>query len=200
MNLPDSINKLAAEFARLPSIGPRQAMRLAFYLAHQDRAATNDMARALSGLNILKTCERCFFMHENPGSFCSICENGARNEKVVMVVEKDTDLISIENTNRYKGRYLVLGQMPRAGVLTEEQKRRLAALTKIMAGLPNKKADEIILAFNPTGLGDFHAALVTKELAPFAAKMTRLGRGLPSGGEIEFADDETLGNALDGRL
>lgn len=199
MELPASIKALAAELAELPSIGPRQAMRLAFYLVHQGRAATDSLAATLAGLNSLKTCERCFFIHENPGSFCSICENGARNEKVVMVVEKETDLISIENTNRFKGRYLVLGQMPRTGVLTEEQKRRLTTLTKNLAALPNKKADEVILAFNPTGLGDFHASLVTKELAPFAAKMTRLGRGLPSGGEIEFADDETLGSALEGR-
>lgn len=200
MELPASIKALTAELAELPSIGPRQAMRLAFYLVHRGRGTTDNLAATLAGLRSLKTCERCFFIHENPGAFCSICENGARNEKVVMVVEKETDLISIENTNRFKGRYLVLGQMPRTGVLTDNQKQRLAALVRNLEALPGKKADEIILAFNPTGLGDFHASLVTKELAPFAAKMTRLGRGLPSGGEIEFADDETLGSALEGRL
>lgn len=199
MELPASIKALAAELAELPSIGPRQALRLAFYLVHRGRATTDNLAATLAGLNLLKTCERCWFIHENEGTFCSICENGARNEKVVMVVEKETDLISVENTNRFKGRYLVLGQMPRTGVLTEEQKQRLATLVRSLTALPGKKADEIILAFNPTGLGDFHASLVTKELAPFAAKMTRLGRGLPSGGEVEFADDETLGSAFENR-
>lgn len=199
MDLPASIRSLAAELSELPSIGPRQALRLAFHLVHRGRAVSDNLAAALAGLNLLKTCERCFFIHENQGLFCSICENGSRNEKVVMVVEKETDLISIENTNRFKGRYLVLGEMPRTGVLTENQKQRLAALARSLAALPGKKADEIILAFNPTGLGDFHASLATKELAPFAVKITRLGRGLPSGGEIEFADDETLGSALEGR-
>ncbi|OGY98603.1 MAG: hypothetical protein A2855_02010 [Candidatus Liptonbacteria bacterium RIFCSPHIGHO2_01_FULL_57_28] len=200
MNLPDSISRLAAELAELPSIGPRQALRLAIYLVHRGRSFTDTLAATLAGLNFLKTCERCFFIHENEGSFCSICENGSRNEKVVMVVEKETDLITIENTNRFKGRYLVLGEMPRTGVLTAEQKRRLEILARELAALPGKKADEVILAFNPTGLGDFHASLVAKELSPFTAKITRLGRGLPSGGEIEFADDETLGSALEGRL
>jgi recombination protein RecR len=199
MELPASIKALAAELSELPSIGPRQALRLAFHLVHRGRTHTDNLAATLAGLNLLKTCERCFFTHENLGAFCSICENGSRNEKVVMIVEKETDLISVENTNRFKGRYLVLGQMPRTGILTEKQKQRLATLVKNLSALPGKKADEIILAFNPTGLGDFHASLVIKELTPFALKMTRLGRGLPSGGEIEFADDETLGSALEGR-
>lgn len=199
MDLPASIRALAGELSELPSIGPRQALRLAFHLVHRGRRSTDNLAATLAGLNILKTCERCFFTHENEGMSCSICENGARNEKVVMVVEKETDLISIENTNRFKGRYLVLGEMPRTGILTENQKQRLATLVRSLSALPAKKADEIILAFNPTGLGDFHASLVMKELSPFATKMTRLGRGLPSGGEIEFADDETLGSALEGR-
>jgi recombination protein RecR len=199
MDLPASIKQLAAELSELPSIGPRQALRLAFYLVHSGRSSTDTLAATLSGLNRLKVCERCFFMHENEGLFCSICENGSRNEKVVMVVEKETDLISIENTNRFKGRYLVLGEMPRTGVLKEGQKQRLETLVRTLAALPGGKAEEIILAFNPTGLGDFHASLVAKELSPFTAKVTRLGRGLPSGGEIEFADDETLGSALERR-
>lgn len=199
MEIPDSLKKLAAELAELPAIGPRQATRLAFYLVHQGRNTTDLLAATLAGLNNLKTCERCFFIHENEGDFCPICENGARNERVVMIVEKETDLISLENTGRYKGRYLVLGDMPRTGLLSDEQRRRLAALGRTLASLPGGKAEEIILAFNPTGLGDFHASLVTKELAALTNKMTRLGRGLPSGGEIEFADDETLGSALERR-
>lgn len=199
MELPASIKELAAELAELPSIGPRQALRLAFYLVHSGRTTTDALAATLAGLNRLKTCERCFFIHENEGLFCSICENGSRNERVIMVLEKETDLISIENTGRFKGRYLVLGDMPRTGLLSEEQKRRLETLVRTIAALPGGKAEEIILAFNPTGLGDFHASLVVKELAPFTDKVTRLGRGLPSGGEIEFADDETLGSALERR-
>jgi recombination protein RecR len=153
----------------------------------------------MSGLSRLKTCDRCFFLHENEDSACSICLNGARNESVVMVVEKETDLLSLENTGRFKGRYLVLGEMPRTGVLSHEQKRRVKTLITSLSALPAGKAEEIILAFNPTGLGDFHASLIVNELSPYTAKISRLGRGLPTGGEIEFADDETLGNALQGR-
>jgi recombination protein RecR len=199
MNLPDSVKALAAELAELPSIGPRQALRLAFYLAHRNQQSTNALAAGIAGLGRLKTCTRCFFIHENPGPLCDICANGARNERVIMIVEKETDLISLENTGSFKGRYLVLGEMPRTGVLTDEQRRRLKTLIQLLAALPGSKAEEIILAFNPTGLGDFHASLIVKELAPYSAKMTRLGRGLPSGGEIEFADDDTLGSALQGR-
>lgn len=199
MELPAPIKKLASELAALPSIGPRQATRMAFHLAHEDPTNIRGLAAAVEGLSRLTPCERCFLIHDGDDRLCSICKNGARNERVVMVVEKETDLVSLENTGRFKGRYLVVGDLPRAGVLAEEQRRRLASLAKTLAALPDGKAEEIILAFDPTNLGDFHASLVAKELAPYAQKMTRLGRGLPSGGEIEFADDETLGSAFEGR-
>lgn len=172
---------------------------MAFYLAHRDRSETAALAASFSELSRLKSCVRCFFLHENEDAACSICLNGARNERVVMVVEKETDLLSLENTGRFKGRYLVLGEMPRTGVLSNEQKRRIATLITSLEALPEGKAEEVILAFNPTGLGDFHASLIINELAPYAAKISRLGRGLPTGGEIEFADDETLGNAFEAR-
>jgi recombination protein RecR len=199
MELPESIKRLASELAALPSIGPRQAARMAFHLAHRDRSETDALARSVGELSRLKTCARCFFLHENGGALCAICASGARNGRLVMVVEKETDLLSLENTGLFKGRYLVLGEMPRAGVLAAEQKRRLKVLVDDLAALPGGKAEEIILAFNPTTLGDFHANLIIKELAPRAKKVSRLGRGLPSGGEIEFADDETLGSAFEAR-
>ena len=116
-----------------------------------------------------------------------------------MVVEKETDLISIENTAKFPGRYLVLGPIPKIGMLSDWQKTRLETLKKFINGTLNGRAEEIILGFNPNSIGDFNAELIKKELSPLAKKTSRLGRGLPMGGEIEFADDDTLGAALDRR-
>ncbi len=195
ISLPSSLRRLIKELAAIPSIGPRQATRVAFYLASEDRSLGEAIALGLYKLRDIKTCADCFFIFEpedKKETLCEICHNPARDENIVMIVEKPTDLISLENTGRYKGRYLVLGDLPKTGMLELWQKDRLKKLE-------NKVKKEIILALNPTSLGDFHASLLTKELIAAAEKISRLGRGLPTGGEIEFADDETLGSALEGR-
>lgn len=207
MNLPESIKNLADELGELPSIGPRQAMRLAFYLVSRGENYVKNLSEAVKGLTRIKTCERCFFVHQNSGNLCDICKNPARRKDIIMLVEKETDLLSVENTGKWNGRYLVLGEIPKTGLLDDQQKLRLQNLkafiekelggTSIASG--RGRAEEIILGFNPTSVGDFHASMLTKELAPFAKKISRLGRGLPTGGEIEFADDETLGSALEKR-
>ncbi len=202
--LPEAIRKLAAELAELPSIGPRQAVRLALYLVDQGKENIALLAGAISNLGKIKTCERCFFVHQNQDSLCDICKNPSRNQGVIMMVEKETDLISLENTGKFNGRYFILGPIPKTGVLEDAQKLRLQSLKSLITKSPsagglNGQAEEIILAFNPTSVGDFNSSLVAKELAPLAKKISRLGIGLPSGGEIEFADDETLGGAIDKR-
>ena len=116
-----------------------------------------------------------------------------------MVVEKETDYLSLENTKKFTGRYFIIGPVPKTGFLEAWQKTRLSSLKKYIADSLGGTADEIILGFSPTTLGDFQAGLLLKELAPLAKRISRLGRGLPTGGEIEFADDETLGSALDRR-
>jgi recombination protein RecR len=199
MKLPDPIKKVVDELAELPSIGPRQAIRLAFYLIGRNKEHIQNLAKSIDELRNLKICTRCFFIHQNDGELCDICANPARNHRIVMVVEKETDLISLENTNKFTGRYLIVGEIPRTGILQEWQKSRLRALKDFVEKDLGGSADEIILGFNPTSLGDMQAGLIIKELAPLAKRMSRLGRGLPTGGEIEFADDETLGSALDRR-
>lgn len=199
MHLPNSLRKLIDELSELPSIGPRQATRLALTLLSRGRDVSGRLAEALKDIEKIKICESCFFVYENNGALCSICASPAREKNTIMIVEKETDLISIENTGRFKGAYLVLGAVPKTGLLETWQTKRLGVLRTRIAALPGAKAKEIILGFNPTALGDFHAAIISRDLAPQTLKLSRLGRGLPQGGEIEFADDETLGSALDSR-
>ena len=215
MKLPDAIKNLADHLSELPSIGPRQATRLAFYLVSRGANEIQGLSDAVAGLGQVKICSQCFFVHQNPNSLCDTCKNPARRRDIIMIVEKETDLISVENTGKFVGRYFILGPIPKTGVFEDWQKLRIqnlkAFIEKELApstGSKNSlqassgqggKAEEIILGFNPTSLGDFHTSLLSKELGTFAKKISRLGRGLPTGGEIEFADDETLGGALEHR-
>ncbi|MEK7547055.1 MAG: hypothetical protein AAB536_02665, partial [Patescibacteria group bacterium] len=229
MRLPDSFQKLADLLADLPSIGPRQAIRLVFHLIHQGQNNIQNLSQQIAELKKIKICERCFFIHQNAGStsfdktqdksfttggaLCDICQNPSRRQDIIAVVEKETDLMSLENTGRFNGRYFILGVIPKSGILENWQKLRLQGLkTFIEKNLPNPstgspqsdsgqagqagQAEEIILGFNLTSVGDFNSSLLEKELKPLSKKISRLGRGLPTGGEIEFADDDTLGAAL----
>lgn len=203
MKLPPPIQRVVDELSELPSIGPRQAIRLAFFLIGEGKQHILGLATSVAELANIKICGRCFFIHQNDGELCDICKNPNRRQNAIMIVEKETDLISLEHTGKFAGRYFVIGEIPKTGLFDDTQKLRLQSLKNFItkespAGLGGK-AEEIILAFNPTSLGDLQASLVTKELAPLAKKISRLGRGLPTGGEIEFADDETLGSALERR-
>ncbi len=199
MKLPEPVQKVADELAELPSIGPRQAVRLAFYLVGRDKGELRDLAAAIDALRGIKICARCYFIHQNDGALCDVCANPARTQRIIMVVEKETDYLSLENTKKFTGCYFITGPVPKTGFLEAWQKARIASFKKYIAEELGGAADEIILGFNPTTLGDFQAGLILKELAPLAKKISRLGRGLPTGGEIEFADDETLGSALERR-
>lgn len=196
--LPDSIKKFVEIFSGLPSIGTRQAIRLAFKLINGGRAKIEETAKAIADLRHLKICGQCFFVHVNQGSLCDICGNPKRRKDVILIVEKETDLISIERTKKFNGRYLVLGDLNKTGVLESAQKLRLSHL-KSSIKKEIGEAEEIIIATNPTTYGDLNAAIIAKELEGTAKKISRLGRGIPTGGEIEFADEETLGSALERR-
>jgi recombination protein RecR len=204
MKLPDPIKNVVDELSRLPSIGPRQAIRLAFYLVNESKEDIHALAVNINNLRTIKICERCFFIHQNTGNLCDICANPARRQGVIMIIEKETDLISLENTGKFTGRYCIIGPVPKTGMLEDWQKKRLQSLKNqieksVEEGGLGGKADEIIFGFNPTSLGDLQTSILLKDLGPLAKKTSRLGRGLPTGGEIEFADDETLGSALERR-
>ncbi len=227
--LPESLRKFIDLFSSLPSLGPRQATRLAFYILRQGKAAVAELSKAVGSLGYLKTCSQCFFPYDQQAvtlspakglatnnNLCPICSNPQRKQNVIAIVEKETDLLSLEKTKKFSGRYLVLGELSKDGILDAEQKLRLAHLKSTIqkqfgqahsAGpsTPSSgprgsgQAEEIIIALNPTTLGDLEAGLIIQDLKPLARKITRLGRGLPTGGEIEFADEDTLGGALDNR-
>ncbi len=205
IHLPEPVKNFIAKFSRLPSIGPRQATRLSFYLINQGKNEIKEIGESVLNLEKIKICGRCYFVHQNEGlpaqagALCDICKDKSRNQKSIAVVEKETDLLSLESTGKFNGRYLVVGQMPRSGILEDWQKKRLENFKDSVKKELNGKADEIILALNPSRYGDFNASILLKELKPYAAKISRLGRGLPIGSEIEFADEETLGEALKNR-
>jgi len=198
MILSEKIKKAISAFTELPGIGPRHATRLVFFLVSSPGKLKNLLA-GLSSLLDVKICPRCFFTVENSDSLCRFCTDPSRDHKTIAIVEKETDLISLERTTKFKGRYLILGDLKKNGVLEDEQTRRLASLKNFILEELGGQAEEIILAINPTTFGDFSASFLEKDLKRFAKLFTRLARGIPSGGEIEFADEETLSSALEHR-
>jgi len=158
---------------------------------------------SLEGLEGMSVCEKCFFVflpQNKDDELCEICRDKKRDPKIIAIVEKETDLISIEKTNKFNGNYFIIGSLQKNGVLGSEQKKRLEKLKSNIEKELGGKAEEIIIATNPTTYGDFNAAILGKELKDLTKKITRLGRGIPTGGEIEFADEDTLGNALERRI
>lgn len=188
--LPEQIKKFINKFSSLPAIGPRQATRLAFHITNLGKNEIYDLAKSIADLQSLKTCPLCFYITDQK---CPICSNTSRRNDIVCVIEKETDLMSLEKAKKYNGIYLILGELNKSGSLAVDQKLKLNSL-KLRAPL-----EEIILGINPTAYGDLNAALIYQEIKSLAKKVTRLGRGIPTGGEIEFADPDTLGSALDNR-
>jgi len=197
--LGDPIHNFVEALSSLPSMGPRQATRLAFKLIREGRGKIEEISSSVAGLKNLKMCVECFFPHAGTEALCLRCVDRTRTGDVVMIVEKETDLLSLERAGRFPGKYLVLGEFGRAGVLDHSQKLRIESLKSRFLREGIGIAEEIIIAFNPDTYGDINAAIVKKELDKFAKRITRLGRGIPTGGEIEFADSGTLEAAIQRR-
>lgn len=197
---PEQIRKFIETFSRLPSIGPRLATRLAFHLLSLDKAERKELENALAGLNTLDRCPRCFFLKNENKPVCDICANPNRNPKIIAVVEKETDIISLERARKFNGHYLIIGELPEKGTLESVHKLRLQHLKDRIERELNGSVKELIIALNPTTFGDFVASIIKQDFRNLAEQITRLGRGIPTGGEIEFADEETLGSALERRI
>ncbi len=198
--IPEPIKKFIENFSSLPSLGPRFATRLAFYLINLDQSTFKNLETSFINLKTINRCKRCFFLKEAKKPLCDLCSNPRRNKNLVAIIEKETDLLSIEKTGRFEGQYLILGELSERGALTSGQKLRLQTLKERIKNELGGKIQEIIIAVNLTAFGDFTADLIRQEFKFLAEKISRLGRGIPTGGEIEFADEETLANALERRL
>ncbi len=196
MKVPPPLGKFVEIFSALPGIGPRQAVRLAFFFIQQGVAFNDEVAKTILSLKGIKICRQCFYIHQNESGICDICSDKNRNQKLIAIVEKETDLMSIENIGQFNGRYLILGDLRRTGILEAGQKLRLNSLEDWIGKELGGKVEEIIVALNPSPQGELMTNLITEEFKGLTGKISRLGRGIPSGGEIEFADEETLGSAL----
>ncbi|MFA6495451.1 MAG: toprim domain-containing protein [Candidatus Paceibacterota bacterium] len=197
MTLPPEIKKFVDAFSELPGIGPRQATRLAFRLAHDRTQRIEQLAAAVHGLENVSLCETCFFPYSSSTGHCHFCTDPSRDQSLFMLVEKETDLVAIERAGAFRGRYCVIGPLEKSGALDSEHERRLALFQKTIATTaPGGIAQEIIIAFSPTTAGDINADRIAQPLRSYARAISRIGRGIPTGGEIEFADDETLAEAL----
>lgn len=188
---PNSFKKLIGHFASLPSIGPKMAERLVLYLFKQEKDEIEDFAESIHALQMLHPCQRCGNIAEN--GLCEICKNTKRNQKEICAVEEPLDIISIEKTSAYHGLYHVLG-----GVISPSAKNQELHLSTLLKRIKEEGTQELILATNPTTEGDATAFYVKKKIkdSGLEVKITRLARGLATGGDIEYADETTLSAAL----
>ena len=193
-----SIKKLIAIFGKFPTVGQRTAARFAFYLLRLDNAKTKELIEAIVDLKKnVKVCPRCFNVHESENEFCAICSDSKRDRRLLCVVANETDLLSIEATKKYAGFYFVLGGSISGPKDDNLRSLRISQLEKLIK--TDLKIGEIILAINPTSEGQATVLYLSQTLKPLGKKITKLGLGLPLGGELEYADEETLISALEGR-
>jgi recombination protein RecR len=197
MILPEPIQALINAFERLPGIGPKSASRLAFYLLRENGDLAQDLSDALNGFKErLAFCPECFNIMVKERARCEICADDKRDRTVICVVEDALDVLSIERTAGYTGKYHVLhgALSPIEGIGPDDLKIRPLLERVAQGGI-----EEIILATNPSMEGDATALYLTQRLSGFDLRITRLARGLPVGGDLEYADQNTLLRALSGR-
>ena len=195
--LPESLQNLIFSLERLPGIGPKTASRLAFFMLR----APDDLAAGLSeALAELKTktafCGLCFHITSAGRERCEICESSSRDDSLLCVVEEPLDVLALERTDAFKGKYHVLQGVlsPIEGIGPEDIK-----IQELLERVKQGVIQEVILATNPSMEGDATAMYLQRQLQPFGVHVTRLARGLPVGGDLEYADQNTLLRALTGR-
>lgn len=197
MSLPEPIQNLINNFSRLPGIGPKTASRLTFYLLRAPEDLARDLGESLLELKSGTTfCRTCFNITASGRDECEICTSVERDGALVCVVEEPLDVLALERTGGYLGRYHVLhgALSPIDGIGPEDLKIR-----ELVERVKDGEIKEIILATNPSMEGDYTAAYILQQLEPLSVRVTRLARGLPMGGDLEYADQSTLQRALDGR-
>ncbi len=197
MLLPEPLQKLINALERLPGIGPKSASRLAFFLLRADAAYSDDLADALTGLkDKVSFCEECFNITIAGRDRCEVCESPKRDDEVLCVVEEALDVLALERTGGYFGKYHVLHGVlsPIEGIGPDDIK-----IKQLIERVALGKIKEIILATNPSMEGDTTALYIQQQLESYDVRVTHLARGLPVGGDLEYADQNTLLRALAGR-
>lgn len=189
------VQRLIDELSRLPGIGSKSAQRLAFHILAVEKPDALRLASAISDMREqVTTCQRCF--NVAAGDLCAICRNQRRDDTIVCVVERPQDIVVVERTQEYRGRYHVLGGAlsPINGVGPGQLR-----VEELRARLEPEGVEELIVATNPTVEGDATAMYIAREFKPLGLRVTRLASGLPVGGDLDYADELTLGRALAGR-
>lgn len=195
-SLPKSVRNLIEELSKLPGIGPKSAARLAMYLLHSPDSRVKPLGQAILGLKeSVVFCETCWnIAEENP---CNICTDPQRDKGIICVVEQILDVVALEKTGEVKGVYHVLhGALSPIDAIGPEQLKVDALFERLKKG---ETVREVILATNPSLEGEATALYIQKHLKDFNVKVTRIARGLPVGGDLEYADEVTLSRALIGR-
>ncbi len=189
------IARLIEEFSKLPGIGPKSAQRLAFYLIRMPEQHAHDLAAAIIGVkDAVAMCSRCFNLTEDDP--CDICSDPRRDPQRICVVEEALDVLALERTHSYRGLYHVLhgAISPMNGIGPDDLR-----IQPLLKRLSNEPVQEIILATNPNVEGDATAMYIHGLISPLGVPITRPARGLPVGGDLEYADESTLGRAIEGR-
>ena len=194
---PKTIQKLIELFSKFPTVGQRTATRFVFYLVKRDRKEIEELSKTILDLKEkIKFCKNCFKPFEGDGEICEICSDKTRDKSLLCIVEKETDFEAIEKTKKYKGLYFVLGG-PVSAIKKEELKK--LRIKELEERMKDKKIKEVIIATSLTTEGEALALFLERKLKNTGKKITKLGRGLPTGGELEYADEETLSSSLESR-
>ncbi len=193
--IPQPVTQLVEALSRLPGVGPKTASRLTYYLLRAPDELSQTLATAIADLKAkTRYCSVCYNITENDP--CAICSDGARDVSQIVVVEDPLDVLAVERTGAYQGRYHVLhgAISPVDGIGPEDLKIR-----ELVRRVESGGVLEVIVATNPGMEGDATAMYLQRQLAPTGVKLTRLARGLPTGGDLEYVDSVTLLRALQGR-
>lgn len=193
MNYPSKLIENAVnEVSKLPGIGKKTALRLVLHLLKREEETTLALAESLTQLRTqIQYCRKCHNISD--ADVCAICANAMRDRSIICVVEDTRDVLAIENTSQYKGLYHVLGGIisPIEGVGPND-----LHIDSLIRRIPESEVKEVILALSPTMEGDTTAFYLTKKLKPFDLKISTIARGIPIGGELEYADEITLGRSI----
>lgn len=196
MSLQNPLTRLVQELSKLPGIGEKTATRLAFHILKSPTAYSQSLSQAISEIKIkIKLCGICFNLtSEDP---CELCSNDQRDGHLLCIVEEPGDLMAIEKTGMFRGRYHILhgALSPLEGIGPEQLK-----VKELMARLQREPIQEIILATNTSVEGETTALYLVKLLKPFSIKLSRLAHGIPMGGDLEYMDPMTIGNAIEHRV